>query len=128
MILVDACVVIDCIEKPDLRVIEILESIQPWITGVIRAEVLAGGNTPSKWLRIYGALDDFYYLTFPDSLWDEVARNQLKLRSAGYKFPFNDVVSATLAIDSNCELWTRDKQFGLIQKVLPQLRLFVELP
>ena len=39
-----------------------------------------------------------------------------------------DVVIATVAIENDIELWTRDAQFQLIQRVLPRLKLFQEPP
>ena len=126
MILVDSSVIIDYIDKANPVIIRTLRQVQPAIAGIIRAEVLAGASTSAKWDRISVALDDFDYLAFPETLWDQVARHSLQLRFSGYKFPFNDVAIATLALHYDCELWTRDKQFALIQSVLPSLKLFQE--
>ena len=38
------------------------------------------------------------------------------------------VLLATIAIESDIELWTYDSHFALIQAVLPALRLFQEPP
>jgi hypothetical protein len=38
------------------------------------------------------------------------------------------VVLATVAIANDFELWTRDRQFTHIQRVLPTLKLFTEPP
>lgn len=61
-------------------------------------------------------------------MWDRVGDHLAALRSAGVTVPFADVVIATLAIENDIELWTRDRQFAIIQRVLPALRLFAEPP
>jgi predicted nucleic acid-binding protein len=65
---------------------------------------------------------------FPSLSWDAVGDNLAALRAAGIAVPFADVVIATLGICLGVEVWTRDKQFGLMQSALPGLRLFQEPP
>jgi predicted nucleic acid-binding protein len=57
-----------------------------------------------------------------------VGDNLAALRAAGQRFPFADVVVATVAIANDIELWTRDYHFKLMHTTLPALRLFVEPP
>ena len=40
----------------------------------------------------------------------------------------SDAIIATVAIENNVELWTRDSDFTNIQAILPKLRLFIEPP
>ena len=42
----------------------------------------------------------------------------------GLAVPFQDAIIAYLAIKYNCEVWTNDKHFKLMQVVLPELKLF----
>jgi predicted nucleic acid-binding protein len=42
--------------------------------------------------------------------------------TAGVTVPFSDAIIATVAIENGVELWTRDRQFTLIQSVLPALK------
>ena len=42
----------------------------------------------------------------------------------GLVVPFQDAMVAYLAIKNNCEVWTNDKHFKLMQVVLPELKLF----
>lgn len=50
------------------------------------------------------------------------------LRTNGVTVPYQDVVIATVAIENDLELWTRDGQYTLIRNVLPGLKLFQEPP
>ncbi len=64
----------------------------------------------------------------PDAIWEKVGRNLWLLLSNGVTVPFQDVAIATVAMENNAELWTRDAQFQFIQTVLSQLKLFQEPP
>ena len=93
-----------------------------------RAEVLAGARDPKHRGRLVAALNSFFQLPIPDTLWDEIGDHLNALRAGGVTVPFADVVIAAVAIAGGMELWTRDNQFQLIQGVLPQLKLFQEPP
>jgi predicted nucleic acid-binding protein len=67
-------------------------------------------------------------LPTPETAWDALGDNLCALRGKGVNVPLADGLLATLAIMHGAELWTRDAHFGLIQKVLPALRLFTESP
>jgi predicted nucleic acid-binding protein len=73
-------------------------------------------------------LSGFQPAPIPDTLWDSVGDNLATLRAAGISVPFPDVVIATLGISLGVEVWSRDKQFTLMQGGLPALRLFAEPP
>jgi predicted nucleic acid-binding protein len=61
-------------------------------------------------------------------VWDTVGDSLAVLRAGGVTVPFPDAVIATLGISLGVEVWTRDKQFVLMQNALPGLRLFLEPP
>ncbi len=126
MILVDTSVVIDYTRSGDPKLLALFQAHGAAICGITRAEVLAGSRSPRHRGRLVAALNSFSPLPTPEPLWDEVGAYLLALRSAGVSVPFQDVVIAAVAIAN--ELWTRDAQFGMIQTVLPQLRLFQEPP
>jgi predicted nucleic acid-binding protein len=73
-------------------------------------------------------LASFSHLAISDSLWDTVGDNLAALRLKGITVPLPDATIATLGIENNIEVWTRDPHFAAIQKILPQLRLFQEPP
>jgi|SRR3954463_5957384 predicted nucleic acid-binding protein len=128
MILVDASIVIDYERSGDPKLLRLFKAHAAALCGVTRAEVLYGVRNPADRPRVLAALNSFAQVAIPDALWDAVGDNLATLRAAGLRFPFPDVVLATVAIANDIELWTRDQQFKLIKTVLPALRLFAEPP
>jgi predicted nucleic acid-binding protein len=126
MILVDTSIVIDYSRSSDPRMLAIFKSCDAAICGITRAEVLHGARDSAHFKKLIGGLDSFRQEDIPTALWDQVGANLAALRTRGVTVPFADVIIASLAIHRDVELWTRDKQFGLIQNVLPALRLFTE--
>jgi predicted nucleic acid-binding protein len=128
MILVDSAVVIDYLRTKDAKLLGLFVAHDAGICGVTRMEVLHGTRDPRHRGRLIAALDSFRQVPISEPLWDLVGDHLAALRAAGVTIPFADAVIATLAIANGVELWTRDAQFGHVQRVLPQLRLFQESP
>jgi predicted nucleic acid-binding protein len=128
MILVDSSVMIDALRRPDPKIQGLFNTLQPAICGIVLAEVLAGARDAADYAKLVAALAPFPQVPIHESIWATVGRYLWSLRSKGVSVPFPDVVIATVAIENNIELWTRDTQFQLIQTVLPALQLFQEPP
>lgn len=126
MLLVDSGIVIAYLRTREARLQELLQTRQAAVTGVVRAEVMAGAKDPADDADTELALNALGQVDFPHALWDDVGRNRGKLFAAGLSIPFNDVVLATLAIHLDIDLWSRDRHFPMIQAVLPALKLFRE--
>ena len=126
MILIDTSVLIDYLRSKDAALLRRLQEQDAAICGATRAEILCGVRDELHRDRLLDALDAFHQIPIPDSVWDEIGGTLARLRRSGITVPFADVVIATVAISSGLELWTRDKQFHLIQTVVPQLRMFDE--
>jgi predicted nucleic acid-binding protein len=128
MILIDSSVVIDYLRTTDAKILAINQANAAAVCGIIRAEILHGARNSADRQRLLTVLNAWGQIAIPDSLWDDVGDNLAALRSSGVTVPFTDVVIATVAIANDIELWARDNQFLLIQRVLPRLRLFQEPP
>lgn len=128
MILVDTSVIIDALRKPDPKLQGHFSTYVAAICGVTRAEVLYGARDGADAQKLKAALGSFPSLAIPETIWEVVGDNLYVLRTSGITVPFQDVVIATVAIVNDVELWTRDKQFSLIQSALPALKLFQEPP
>ena len=128
MILVDTSVVIDFTKGRDAKLVGLLPTLAVSACGVTRAEVLCGARDPADRLDLLKILSGFQPAPIPDALWESVGDNLATLRAAGISVPFPDVVIATLGMQLGVEVWTRDKQFTLMQSVLSGLRLFTEPP
>jgi predicted nucleic acid-binding protein len=128
MILVDTSVVIDWSQGTDAKLRALMPSLPVAVCGVTQAELLHGARDPTHRQKLLADLATFQFVPMPDALWVTVGDNLEALRSNGITVPFPDVVIATVAIENDIELWTRDAQFQLIQTVLSQLKLFQEPP
>jgi len=126
MILTDSSVIIDHASGKDAKLSVLMPTLPVAICGVVRAEVLGGARSPKERRTLHGMLGAFRQVATPEPVWDLVGDHRAKLRSKGVSVPFTDVVIAALAMDLDVEVWTRDKQFILIQQVLPALRLYQE--
>ncbi len=93
-----------------------------------RAEVLHGARNAADRQNLLTVLSTFQQLSIPDPVWDAVGDCLAALRAGGVTLPFQDAVLAVLAMHFGIEVWTRDKQFLLIQRAFPSLKLFQEPP
>ena len=124
MILVDTNVIIDFWDKPTEEVKNILEENDIAICGIIKTELLRGSNSEKQFSQMEEALNDFTYLSFSEKDWISLARQFITLKKNGLVVPFQDAMIAYIAIKNNCEVWTNDKHFKLMQIVFPELKLF----
>ena len=85
---------------------------------------MRGSNSEGQFSQMEEALNDFIYLPFSEKDWISLSKQFITLKQNGLAVPFQNTMIAYLAIKHNCELWTNDKHFKLMQVVLPALRLF----
>ncbi len=128
MILTDTSVVIDFVRTADRKLQQLIVAHAATICGVTRAEVLIGARNAAHRVRMLAVLQLFQQLPIPDTLWGDIGDNLAALRRSGITVPFNNVVIATVAVSNGIELWTRDKQFAMMQQILTPLQLFQEPP
>lgn len=124
MILVDTNIIIDFWDKPTDIARKVFEENDIATCGVIKTELLRGSNSANQFEQMNEALADFNYLSFSENDWIELSKQFIILKQNGLVVPFQDAIIAFLAIKYNCELWTNDKHFKLMQAVLPNLKLF----
>ena len=124
MILVDTNIIIDFWDKPTDIARKVFEENDIATCGVIKTELLRGSNSANQFEQMNEALADFNYLSFSENDWIELSKQFIIFKQNGLVVPFQDAIIAFLAIKYNCELWTNDKHFKLMQAVLPNLRLF----
>ncbi len=128
MILVDTSVVIDYARGKDAKLVALLPTLPVAICGIVRAELLCGARDPKHRTDLLTLLATFNHLVILDPIWDPVGDNLAALRTHGITVPFADAAIATLGIQNDMEVWARDPHFPTMQKVLPGLKLFAELP
>lgn len=128
MILIDTSVLIDYLQTKDAKLLAAIKQHGGAVCGIVRAEILCGALNAGHRRRLLKALDALAQVAQPDSLWDLVGDNLAALRARGITVPFSDAVIATLGIENDVEIWTRDPHFAKMQVVLTRLKLFQEPP
>ena len=124
MILADTNIIIDFWNKPAVAAEKIFSENDIAICGVIKTELLRGSQSADDFAQIQMSLADFYYLNFAENDWVALAKQFITLKKHGLIVPFQDAMIAFLAIKYDCEVWTNDKHFKLMQTAIPQLKLF----
>ncbi len=126
MILTDTTVVIDYLRAPTVRLVKIIQMNQAAICGPTISEIYAGARSPADFKKYDKALSLFVFAAIRKKTWPNLGRNLAKLGAKGITVPFPDALIATLGIENDIEVWARDPHFPMMQKVLPQLKLFQE--
>ena len=124
MILADTNIIIDFWNKPAVAAEKIFSENDIAICGVIKTELLRGSQSADDFAQIQMSLADFYYLNFAENDRVALAKQFITLKKHGLVVPFQDAMIAFLAIKYDCEVWTNDKHFKLMQTAIPQLKLF----
>jgi predicted nucleic acid-binding protein len=128
MILLDSSVLIDYMRGSPVLLQSLFRTSNYAVCGIVRAEVLAGSRSVLECGKYIGILNQLGQVSTPESVWDAVGDYTVALRAGGVAIPFADRVVAAVAIANGVELWTRDRHFMLVQRVLPALKLFQEPP
>jgi predicted nucleic acid-binding protein len=128
MILTDTTVVIDYLRAPTVHLVKIIQVNQAAICGATIAEVYAGARSPADFKKYDKALSVFAVVAIRKKTWPNLGRNLAELGAKGITVPFPDALIATLGIENDIEVWARDPHFPMMQRALPQLRLFQEPP
>jgi predicted nucleic acid-binding protein len=128
MILVDSGVLIDFLRTKDADLAALFRSLPVAVCGATRAEIFCGARSSADRQRLAVFLSPFQQVSIADSLWDALGDNLAALRASGITVPLADAIIATVGIENNIEVWTRDPHFRKMQQVLSRLRLFHELP
>jgi len=125
-ILADSNVFIDFWKKPTQAIIDTFSSQDVVICGVVIAELLHGAKTKENRNKIKEALGEFESLALEETFWPELGELLYSLKTNGITVPFQDAVIALLAVKNKVQLWTNDKHFHHIQRVLKELQLYEE--
>ncbi len=124
MILVDTNVIIGFWRKPTPKAENIFLSEEVVICGVVKAELIHGAKSKNDIAKINEALSVFEYISISDSVWNALGPLLYQLRTNGITVPFQDALISALSIQEDLSIWSNDKHFEMIQKFLPDLKLF----
>jgi predicted nucleic acid-binding protein len=126
MILADTSVVIDWLRLPSLLTRRIIGSHGPAICGVSLTELLTGIRTEPERTKLMRQLAVFGRVDVAEPVWEIAGRIGGALEAKGTRIPFPDTLIIATAIHHGLPLWTRDKHFGRVLDVAPELVLFDE--
>lgn len=104
------------------RLAELTLSGAAWICWPIRAELLIGLKTSSRWTTLNEQLAALLHVPVTDDTWHRVARLGHDLARTGQTVPLPDLLIAAAAIEHDLPLWTADHDFTRIATLAP-LRL-----
>jgi predicted nucleic acid-binding protein len=111
-----------------VHLVKVIQANQAAISGATISEVYAGARSPADFKKYDKALSIFSIVAIRKRTWPSLGRNLAELGGKGITVPFPDALIATLGIEHDIEVWARDPHFPMMQKVLPQLKLFQEPP
>lgn len=94
------------------------------ICGVVRSELMHGAKSDADLLRISETLAEFEELNIENAEWPIFGKMLYRLRSHGITVPFQDALIAFLCVKHDVHLWTNDKHFQIMQKILSELKIF----
>lgn len=93
------------------------------VCGPVLAELLAGTSEAQR-EEVWRTLIALPWADLDSAAWRETGFVAHALRHAGQMIPLTDVMIAVACVRAQALLWTRDRDFERIQKVLPALQLY----
>jgi predicted nucleic acid-binding protein len=123
MVLVDTNVWISAFKDPKSAaatpLAQLLLDKHACFTAIIRAELLSGARHETEYQFLETRLAAIPLLEEKPGLWDAAAHARFKLARQGVQEGLLDLSIACMAVQHHARLWTSDKQFAAIQKVVP---------
>ena len=122
-VIVDTSVFIDFLKGSKGNsegVLNLLQTNQVFITGIILAELMQGIRNPKEEERLESLMMGVNLLEINNSLWIKAGRLSSSLRRKGIHLPLTDTAIAILALENDLILFTFDKHFSQI----PNLKLY----
>lgn len=74
--------------------------------------------------QISEGLDSFQEVNLETGDWNRLGENLYLLRANGLTVPLADAIIATVVIKYGIPVWTNDKYFGLMSKILKGLNIW----
>lgn len=105
----------------------LLEQERVCTTNLIKAEIIPGARTKEQYRELKGYFDALPVAGEPGSLWEDIMETQFRLKRSGINgISIPDLIIAVVARANEKIVFTKDRDFKLIQRALP-IRL-LELP
>ncbi len=123
MVLVDSCVWIEAARQQGnlmckVALQSLLEEFEAAICAPVKLEVL-GGCRQEKRAKMASSFSILPYLQTTEKTWEEAVKIGWKLRDNGLVVPWNDILIATVALERDCRVYSVDKHFVSMSKIIP---------
>jgi predicted nucleic acid-binding protein len=127
MVLVDSSVWIEALRRegdPRVKIAleNLLEAYDAWWSSVVRLEVLGAARARERKALEY-FFDVIPYCEVDARTWDTAQALSWRLRDKGHTLPWNDILTAALALEKNARVFARDAHFDVLHRILG-LRLY----
>ena len=123
MIIPDSNIFIDFWRHPTKEIEHTFENEDIVLCGVVRAELLQGAVSVKNFNQIVEGLDSFQEVNLETEDWGRLGENLYLLRTNGLTVPLADAIIATVAIKYGIPVWTNDKHFSMMSKILNGLSI-----
>lgn len=108
--------------KVKMAVKSLLDEYEATLCGPVEMEFL-GGAFPHERPKIQAWFDVIPYLPNDQKLWRKAATTYADLRATGLTAPWNDILIATITLESDLRVYAVDRHFDAMAEHLP-LRLY----
>ena len=87
--------------------------------GIIFLEVVRGGRTPREYEELQEEFHSMHWLSTEEEHWSMATDMGFQLAKKGFRPPSTDLLIASLAISTDCELLHCDRHFDQIAQFFP---------
>lgn len=125
-VLVDTSIWIDYFKQGDSETAQTLSDLlkadQVVTAGVVIAELLQGAKSDKQVKELESLYEALPVLLESEKTWLDIGKMARSLRESGIIAPLTDLLLAQLAIENNCQLFSRDHHFDQIPD-LPRFKM-----
>jgi predicted nucleic acid-binding protein len=97
----------------------LLRSGRVALTGMVLAEILQGVKGAREAAMVKKSLEPLTFMEISRKMWEIAGEMSASLRRKGLTIPLSDILIASVALNTDCEVFTTDPHFDSI----PGLRL-----
>ncbi len=120
--LVDTCIWVDFFKDSNTSVNDRLEKLisedSILISDVVRAELLIGARDRIEMGELSSVLDGLNLAKIESETFIKAGELGFIMRRAGFTLPLTDLIIAAQAIQLESQIWTYDKHFFTLEKIL----------